>query len=46
MADHLRFSNPITLAKPPGYSYVVEATGLNRLIFIAASLGSTWRTGL
>ena len=27
MAANIRFSNPKTLAKPPGYSYVVEATG-------------------
>jgi len=39
MAGNLRFSNPSTLAKPPGYSYVVEATGPNRLIFIAGQLG-------
>ena len=32
MAANIRFSNPKTLAKPPGYSYVVEATGPNRLI--------------
>jgi enamine deaminase RidA (YjgF/YER057c/UK114 family) len=39
MAGNVRFSNPNTLAKPPGYSYVVEATGPNRLIFIAGQLG-------
>jgi len=39
MAGNLRFSNPITLAKPPGYSYVVEATGPNRVIFLAGQLG-------
>src|SRR5215475_2330063 len=39
MASNVRFSNPKTLAKPPGYSYVVEATGPNRLIFIAGQLG-------
>jgi enamine deaminase RidA (YjgF/YER057c/UK114 family) len=39
MAANIRFSNPKTLAKPPGYSYVVEATGPNRLIFIAGQLG-------
>jgi enamine deaminase RidA (YjgF/YER057c/UK114 family) len=39
MAANVRFSNPNTLAKPPGYSYVVEATGPNRLIFIAGQLG-------
>jgi enamine deaminase RidA (YjgF/YER057c/UK114 family) len=39
MAASVRFSNPATLAKPPGYSYVVEATGPNRLIYIAGQLG-------
>ena len=39
MAANVRFSNPATLAKPPGYSYVVEATGPNRLIYIAGQLG-------
>ena len=39
VAANIRFSNPKTLAKPPGYSYVVEATGPNRLIFIAGQLG-------
>ena len=39
MAANVRFNNPKTLAKPPGYTYVVEATGPNRLIFIAGQLG-------
>jgi enamine deaminase RidA (YjgF/YER057c/UK114 family) len=39
MAGNLRFSNPKTLAKPPGYSYVVEATGPNKLIYFAGQLG-------
>ena len=39
MAANVRFSNPRTMAKPPGYSYVVEETGPNRLIFIAGQLG-------
>jgi len=39
VAANVRFSNPKTPAKPPGYSYVVEATGPNRLIFIAGQLG-------
>ena len=39
MAGNVRFSNPKTLAKPPGYTYVVEATGPNRLIYIAGQLG-------
>jgi enamine deaminase RidA (YjgF/YER057c/UK114 family) len=39
MAGNVRFLNPKTIAKPPGYTYVVEATGPNRLIFIAGQLG-------
>jgi enamine deaminase RidA (YjgF/YER057c/UK114 family) len=39
MARNVRFLNPKTMAKPPGYTYVVEATGPNRLIFIAGQLG-------
>jgi enamine deaminase RidA (YjgF/YER057c/UK114 family) len=34
-----RFSNPPTLAKPPGYSYVVEAAGPSRTIYFAGQLG-------
>jgi enamine deaminase RidA (YjgF/YER057c/UK114 family) len=39
MAANIRFSNPKSLPKPPGYSYVVEATGPNRVIFLAGQLG-------
>jgi len=39
MPSNLRFLNPQTMAPPPGYTYVVEATGPNRLIFIAGQLG-------
>jgi enamine deaminase RidA (YjgF/YER057c/UK114 family) len=39
MATNVRFRNPKTMAKPPGYTNVVEATGPNRLIFIAGQLG-------
>jgi len=39
MAANLRFLNPKTMAPPPGYTYVVEATGSNRVIFIAGQLG-------
>ena len=35
----VRFSNPKTLAPPPGYSYVVEAAGTYRLVFLAGQLG-------
>jgi enamine deaminase RidA (YjgF/YER057c/UK114 family) len=34
-----RFLNPTTMAKPPGYSYVVETTGPGRTIYIAGQLG-------
>ena len=39
MPTNLRFLNPKTMATPPGYTYVVEATGPNRVIFIAGQLG-------
>jgi enamine deaminase RidA (YjgF/YER057c/UK114 family) len=39
MAANVRFSNPTTLAKPPGYSYVVEATGPGRIVYFAGQLG-------
>jgi enamine deaminase RidA (YjgF/YER057c/UK114 family) len=35
----VRFSNPKTLAKPPGYSYVVEASGPARIVYFAGQLG-------
>jgi len=35
----VRFSNPKGLAPPPGYSYVVEATGPGRIIYFAGQLG-------
>jgi enamine deaminase RidA (YjgF/YER057c/UK114 family) len=39
MPNPLRFSNPKTLAPPPGYSYVVEATGPCRTVYLAGQLG-------
>ena len=39
MAAKVRFSNPNTLAKPPGYSYLVEAMGPGRTIYFAGQLG-------
>jgi enamine deaminase RidA (YjgF/YER057c/UK114 family) len=33
------FSNPKTLAPPPGYSYVVEASGKVRTVYFAGQLG-------
>jgi len=35
----VRFSNPKTLAKPPGYSYLVEASGPVRIVYFAGQLG-------
>jgi enamine deaminase RidA (YjgF/YER057c/UK114 family) len=35
----IRFINPDTLGKPPGYTHVVEATAPSRLIYIAGQLG-------
>jgi enamine deaminase RidA (YjgF/YER057c/UK114 family) len=34
-----RFLNPTTLAKPPGYTAVVETTGPGRTIYVAGQLG-------
>jgi enamine deaminase RidA (YjgF/YER057c/UK114 family) len=39
MPDNIRFSNPDTIAKPPGYSHVVEATGPGRIVYFAGQLG-------
>ena len=39
MAANVRFLNPKTMAKPPGYSYVVETTGPGRTVYVAGQLG-------
>ena len=39
MAANVRFHSPKTLAPPPGYSYVVEASGPSRTIYFAGQLG-------
>jgi enamine deaminase RidA (YjgF/YER057c/UK114 family) len=39
VAGNIRFLNPDTLYKPPGYSHVVEATGPGRTVYIAGQLG-------
>jgi enamine deaminase RidA (YjgF/YER057c/UK114 family) len=36
---NLRFLNPDTMSKPPGYSHVVEMTGPGRIVYIAGQLG-------
>jgi enamine deaminase RidA (YjgF/YER057c/UK114 family) len=39
MLDNIRFSNPDTMQKPPGYSHVVEVTGPGRTVYFAGQLG-------
>jgi enamine deaminase RidA (YjgF/YER057c/UK114 family) len=39
MAGNLRFLNPETMEKPPGYTHVVEITGPGRMVYIAGQLG-------
>ena len=39
MPDNIRFSNPDTMQKPPGYSHVVEVTGPGRTVYLAGQLG-------
>ena len=39
MASNTRFMNPSTIAKPGGYSHVVETTGPGRIVYIAGQLG-------
>jgi enamine deaminase RidA (YjgF/YER057c/UK114 family) len=39
MAGNVRFSNPDTMQKPPGYSHVVEVTGPGRMVYFAGQLG-------
>jgi len=36
---NIRFLNPTTLSKPPGYTHVVEITGPGRTVYIAGQLG-------
>ena len=39
MPNNLRFFNPDTIAKPPGYSHVVEVIGPGRIVYFAGQLG-------
>ena len=39
MSANIRFLNPETLSKPPGYSHVVEVTRPGRTVYIAGQLG-------
>ena len=36
---NVRFNNPDTIAKPGGYSHVVEITGPGRVVYFAGQLG-------
>ena len=36
---NLRFINPSTIAKPPGYTHVIEVTGPGRTVYIAGQTG-------
>ncbi len=37
--QQIRFINPKTMARPPGYTYVVETLGPGRTVYIAGQLG-------
>jgi enamine deaminase RidA (YjgF/YER057c/UK114 family) len=37
--SNTRFINPPAIAKPPGYTHVVEITGPARIVYIAGQLG-------
>jgi enamine deaminase RidA (YjgF/YER057c/UK114 family) len=39
VAHHIRFINPKSISKPPGYTHVVEVMGPGRTIYIAGQLG-------
>ena len=39
MSSNTRFMNPEAIAKPGGYSHVVEITGPGRIVYIAGQLG-------
>lgn len=39
MASNTRFMNPPAIAKPGGYTHVVEITGPARIVYIAGQLG-------
>jgi enamine deaminase RidA (YjgF/YER057c/UK114 family) len=38
-APEVRYSNPPTIAKPAGYTHVVEVSGPGRIVYIAGQLG-------
>ena len=39
LMSNMRFINPEAIAKPGGYSHVVEITGPGRIVYIAGQLG-------
>ena len=39
MATRVRFSNPASIAKPHGYTHVVEVSGPGRIVYFAGQLG-------
>ena len=39
MPSNMRFMNPDAIAKPGGYTHVVEITGPGRVVYIAGQLG-------
>ena len=39
MAGKIRFHNPKTIARPPGYTHVVDTTAPSRTVYIAGQLG-------
>ena len=39
MPSNMRFMNPEAIAKPGGYTHVVEVTGPGRVVYIAGQLG-------
>jgi enamine deaminase RidA (YjgF/YER057c/UK114 family) len=39
MPSNIRFMNPPAIAKPGGYTHVVETTGPGRIVYIAGQLG-------
>ncbi len=39
MPANMRFMNPEAIAKPGGYTHVVEITGPGRIVYIAGQLG-------
>jgi enamine deaminase RidA (YjgF/YER057c/UK114 family) len=39
MPSNMRFMNPDAIAKPGGYTHVVEITGPGRIVYIAGQLG-------